>query len=281
MTEENNGPKSFKYKYLLMFFPLAVVIWIGYLYLISYYLFPNDLCSSGLFGDMFGGINALFSGLAFVGIILTIYLQKRELSLQREELVLQREELVLTRKEIKGQKEQLEEQNKTLRHQNFENTFFQLLAHFNQIVEEITIITPHGTFNGRVNFQRWYSRIKKRYVDLKQPPSNLSEQDLIKQVNKEFYNDHESSVGHYFRTLYSIFKYVHNSRVEDKKFYTNIVRAQLSSYELFLIFYNCLSSLGEVKFKPLVERYGVLKHFDKKHMLIVSHRDAYPESAFE
>ncbi len=160
---------------------LASPLWDGIdLYLISYYLFPNDLCSSGLFGDMFGGINALFSGLAFVGIILTIYLQKRELSLQREELVLQREELVLTRKEIKGQKEQLEEQNKTLRHQNFENTFFQLLAHFNQIVEEITIITPHGTFNGRVNFQRWYSRIKKRYVDLKQPPSNLSEQDFNK-----------------------------------------------------------------------------------------------------
>ena len=132
-----DSPKSQKLTLIINGYEACLALWDGIdLYLISYYLFPNNLCSSGLFGDMFGGINALFSGLAFVGIILTIYLQKRELSLQREELVLQREELVLTRKEIKGQKEQLEEQNKTLRHQNFENTFFQLISHFNQILKK-------------------------------------------------------------------------------------------------------------------------------------------------
>ncbi|HLG35149.1 MAG TPA: hypothetical protein VI757_09735, partial [Bacteroidia bacterium] len=38
-------------------------------------------------------INSLFSGLAFVGIIYTILLQKKELSLQRQELVDSRREL--------------------------------------------------------------------------------------------------------------------------------------------------------------------------------------------
>lgn len=50
----------------------------------------------GSIGDMFGAVNALFSGLAFAGIIITILLQKRELALQREELVLTREELKRT-----------------------------------------------------------------------------------------------------------------------------------------------------------------------------------------
>lgn len=47
----------------------------------------------GAFGDMFGAVNALFSGLAFAGVIYAILLQTKELELQREELKLTREEL--------------------------------------------------------------------------------------------------------------------------------------------------------------------------------------------
>lgn len=42
--------------------------------------------TTGQFGDTFGVANALFSGLAFCGVIIAIILQKRELKLQREEL---------------------------------------------------------------------------------------------------------------------------------------------------------------------------------------------------
>jgi len=37
----------------------------------------------GSFGDMFGAVGALFSGLAFAGVILTVYYQTQELRLQR------------------------------------------------------------------------------------------------------------------------------------------------------------------------------------------------------
>lgn len=40
----------------------------------------------GTFGDMFGAVNALFSGLAFAGVIHAINLQRKELQLQRKEL---------------------------------------------------------------------------------------------------------------------------------------------------------------------------------------------------
>ena len=52
---------------------------------------PND--ERGTFGDMFGAVNALFSGFAFLGVIYAILLQRTELSLQRDELALTREEL--------------------------------------------------------------------------------------------------------------------------------------------------------------------------------------------
>ena len=40
----------------------------------------------GVFGDSFGVLTSLFSGLAFAGMIVTILLQHNELKLQREEL---------------------------------------------------------------------------------------------------------------------------------------------------------------------------------------------------
>jgi hypothetical protein len=46
--------------------------------------YPLDKLAS--FGDSFGVLTSLFSGLAFAGMIITILLQKDELKLQREEL---------------------------------------------------------------------------------------------------------------------------------------------------------------------------------------------------
>lgn len=42
--------------------------------------------------------------------------------------------------------------------------------------------------------------------------------------------------------------------------YASIVRATLSQYELVLLFYNCLSSNGKEKFKPLIERYAIFNN---------------------
>lgn len=47
----------------------------------------------GNFGDMFGAVNALFSGAALAGVVYAILLQRRDLELQRLELKLTRDEL--------------------------------------------------------------------------------------------------------------------------------------------------------------------------------------------
>jgi len=59
------------------------------LWLLSWALITRHLgnpSEAGTFGDMFGAVNALFSGLAFAGIILAILMQREELKLQRKEL---------------------------------------------------------------------------------------------------------------------------------------------------------------------------------------------------
>jgi hypothetical protein len=53
----------------------------------------DDTSERGLFGDMFGAVNSLFSGLAFGGVIYAILLQREELQLQREDLSETRREL--------------------------------------------------------------------------------------------------------------------------------------------------------------------------------------------
>lgn len=52
-------------------------------------------------GDYFGGISAVFSGLALLLLVVTLLYQQRELRLQRHELSLQRQELISSRIELR------------------------------------------------------------------------------------------------------------------------------------------------------------------------------------
>lgn len=76
-------------------------------------------------------------------------------------------------------------------------------------------------------------------------------------------------------------KFVNRSDVTDKRFYTNLIRAQLSSHELLLLFYNCLSDLGREKFKPLVEEYGLLKNMPQELLYNPpDHKPLFDEKAY-
>jgi hypothetical protein len=62
---------------------VVFVLWAGSGIVIHNLAEPND---HGVLGDMFGAINALFSGWAFLGVIIAIILQYQELKAQREEI---------------------------------------------------------------------------------------------------------------------------------------------------------------------------------------------------
>src|SRR5687767_11829025 len=89
--------------YVLIFI-VVLCLWSLCWYLLVSNINDNDSWARrGQFGDMFGAINALFSGLAFAGIIITIMMQRDELELQRTELQLTRDELTETRKVFRKQ----------------------------------------------------------------------------------------------------------------------------------------------------------------------------------
>jgi hypothetical protein len=235
-----------------LLFPFLIVLFVLGAWTLTWYLL-KDHTDRGTFGDMFGAVNALFSGLAFVGVIYAILLQGKELKLQRKELR-------YTRQELKGQKLQLEKQSATLKKQNFENTFFELLRLHNDITNSIDLVDAENKITkGRDCFKVFYTRFKTLWGRTKRQYGESDELDRINKTYLAFYDEHQSELGHYFRSMYNIVKFVDNSDVDNKSLYTNIIRAQLSSFELALLFYNSLSDMGREKFMPLIEEYSLLK----------------------
>lgn len=92
---KNDISKKLKHFWSKYTFSIMIFIVVA-LYLCSWVCINLNYSSSsdrGTFGDQFGAVNALFSGLAFAGLIYTIILQRSELELQREELRMTRQEM--------------------------------------------------------------------------------------------------------------------------------------------------------------------------------------------
>jgi Putative phage abortive infection protein len=139
--------------------------------------------------------------------------------------------------------------------------------------------------NGRDCFRIFYNYLENAYRNTAVGMPANTENELLQRIDavySVFYQKHEKDVGHYFRGLYNLIKFVDRSDIEHKRLYTNLVRAQLSSFELRLLFYNCLSNYGREKFKPLIEKYGLLKTINIEDLLHGdSDKEIYNAGAFE
>lgn len=67
---------------------LVAIVWVTSITVI-YFVFP-DWQIRASFGDAFGSVNSLFSGLALAGVVYALILQRKELQMQREELQMNR-----------------------------------------------------------------------------------------------------------------------------------------------------------------------------------------------
>lgn len=251
----------------------------------------------GSFGDFVGGIlNPLVAFSAFYWLTISVLIQKQELSETKIALV--------------ASSKALEEQALTQSRQRFEGTFFQLISLHQEIVKSIDLYNSdneHST-TGRDCFSVFYKRFKKQFEEtavFKIKPSlkhsdilvgkfpkldsfpketvleTVSKIETINSAYMKFYDKNQSEIGHYFRSLYNIVKFIHNSDIEDKRLYSNLLRAQLSVNEMTLLFYNCLSTLGREKFKPLIEEYSLLKGIPETMLVNIHyHKKLYAETAF-
>ena len=243
---------------LIVLLVTVFVVWL--LYGLAAYNFPKSLEKSGQTGDMFGGITALFSGLAFAGLVFTLFVQKKELQYQREELGHLVEEQRQTKGHLKDQATHLKSQSEFIERPIFENNFFQLLSSFNDYVANTRVTASKTVLEGHDAYGQIFAKLKLNlfgYMGMREPRSAIFRDEY-----EIFYQGNKDDLGPYYRQLYNILKFIRNSNLEDQKFYSNIVRAQISSSELTLLACNIASPHGSKKMAPLIKEFEFLKYCD-------------------
>ena len=238
---------------------LVVLTYSLFLIFISWPIEVVNLKNIEVFSECFGFINALFSGLAFAGLLWTILLQSNEIKMQADELQ-------LTRIEISRQ--------------NFENTFFQILKLQHEIVSSITKTDSDGTkWTGRTSFKGIYFELKNIYADELKRDKKKQPIDLIRFFNTKCFTPH-SDINHYFKNIYNLLGFIEKSTLDDKNPYIKAVLAQLSDYELVVIFYNILSDTANKDIKRIVEIFQFYKDLPNGKLINEDHRKLYNALAF-
>ena len=223
----------------------------------------------GQFGDMFGIANALFSGLAFAGVIITIWMQ-------REELELQRLELQATRCEIRGQREEMKTQNENLRRQRHNDTLFAMLGLHNDIANNVQFSETKVAV-GRSAFPKFVEKFGLLF-DAEKNAGTPEKQ--LEEAHRKFARATDGLLGQYFRNLHQILRFIDESFTDSEQAkYAALARAQLSSHEQTLLYYHCLVPAGKA-LKPLVEKFGLLSEMDENKILNGFFREAYDSRAF-
>lgn len=183
-----------------------------------------DEDKSGVLGDTFGMINALFSGFAFLGVIYAIFQQSEELGLQRVEIKLQRRELELSRKELSGQKGEMKAQREAIEHQNFETTFFNMLQQYRKMAVNQggnSLIYFYDIFNDLSNF-------------LSPENNQLNSEEILSEIYSLLTNN---NVFQNFDFLLLLFKKIENQPKSVRSDYVEIIKRTLYPNELRTLFW--------------------------------------------
>ncbi|WP_144211791.1 putative phage abortive infection protein [Shewanella donghaensis] len=221
----------------------------------------------GVFGDFLGGVlNPVLTFFTLFGLIATIVIQRQELRLARHEY---------------------EKTADALSTQAIETTFFNIIDLHHKIVDNLkadleelgnksesqkiikgitasliksqigTSFTSQNTkVQGRAVFEEMLNFLS---VEAKSPEDSLERYKYIQ-------THHNHILGHYFRNLYQALKvlkgYEENKLSPDqKRKYTSILRAQLSTKELALLFLNCIEGVSDSgEFKNLLIDFQMLEH---------------------
>lgn len=221
----------------------------------------------GVFGDFLGGVlNPILTFFTLFGLIVTIIIQRQELRLARNEY---------------------EKTADALSTSAIETTFFNIIDLHHNIVDNLKVDLEELSdkteaekvikgisssilkaqigagfeskplkAQGRSVFEEILNYLS---IEAKSPEESLERYKYIQ-------NNHNHILGHYFRNLYQALKVIHNYDEdkllpEEKRKYTSILRAQLSTKELALLFMNCIEGVADSgQFKNLLIEFQMLEH---------------------
>jgi hypothetical protein len=193
-----------------------------------------SLTTAGSLGDSFGIVNSLFSGLAFAGVIVTILLQRQELTESRE----------------------------IFRIQRFEGSFYRLLELYRKNLEDIRIVdaenaTTHHGIDALSVLGKRLNATMQQYIPLLDIEEGrvLHETQLFIDVQKILVRQ-----ARYLGTLRSLLELVERDLPSDEERspYRDILASQITSIEARYLFYCCLVGGRDDALRTLIHRAGLL-----------------------
>lgn len=218
----------------------------------------------GAWGDSFGALNVFISTFAFVGILVTLLLQRRG----------------------------LEEQGADQHRQRFDASFFELLRLQREARRELTFFnTPafeaarsarsYSTFSlattGRLPKDGAIDPIAAAVLEVhfqlirKGILSRCSRDDVVFAYMRFVHSASEATIAPYFRIIYSILDRLRADPIlneAEKIRYANLLRGQLSSAEILLLGINSLTPIS-ADMQSLVTEFRMLKYLPKSSMRVL------------
>lgn len=152
----------------------------------------------GTYGDSYGSLNTLFTGFAFAGLIISIFIQLLEMRQTRKELLGQKVELenqskILERQVLISEKQQeiLNEQHKENERNNFRNEFYKLIEQRNVMLNSLNILDTNGNSLGSHDI--FYAYCHKFASILKSYGSKKYDSNFFEITWDEFSREHFES----------------------------------------------------------------------------------------
>lgn len=249
-----------KYLENFKFWMVAIPLFLLVFYVVVYTITGTE---RGIFGETFGAANALFSGLAFAGIIITLYRQKDELSSQRADLNQQAQALEYAnqalnnhKEEMAQQKKMMDEQLKQVYVQKIESTVFTMLGQYDNVISRIQGRTHEPnkmiTEEGR-GYIAYFAKLLKN-------SESINSKDI------------QFTLANYVNYLYQIFNYIDSAKIlndedkavefDDRHKYCSIVTSFISFNEMLVLKYyiNAITEGNCPAFKVLADKYALFEN---------------------
>lgn len=269
---------------------IEIVIIVVELIILAWFLITNTIHNhtttieiSGQVGDSFGAVNALFSGLAFAAVVITLILQIQSQSKNSEidryfkmidfyqigisnittiALEISKEsnrppEIIQGRKAFAEMKLQLKKLLELINRINTKEGF----GYSKEQVASISYLVFYYGASGA-----WKDLMNEEMAGI--PRHEELVEKILDFIKTPTYNRYalgrtnQTDLSTYFRNMYNAIKMVDESKrmsEQEKYDYVKILRAQLSNPELYILFFNVISPFGvNWKQSGYIKKYNLL-----------------------
>ncbi|MEJ7925628.1 putative phage abortive infection protein [Sphingobium sp. AN641] len=209
---------------------------------------------AGTWGDSFGAFNALISTIGFITVLATLLLQARS----------------------------IKDQANDLHRQRFEATFFELLRVMRGLREEVLFqhskdyVASRKEKKGTSSLVPITTGIKRKGIDAISHANqefvhwliklgranNPTIEDMINTYMRRIHSTYEATLAPYFRIIYTILYRIKTDPIipeADKRYYANLLRSQMTTFEITLMGINALAPVAK-DFSELVTHFRMLKY---------------------